>query len=324
MNINILHGNPRVSVVMSVYNEPEKWLRESIGSILKQTFIDFEFIIVNDNPDRVLNKNILNEFKVKDSRIIVITNSENVGLTKSLNKGLDIARGEFIARMDGDDLSLPRRLQDQYDFMIKNPNIGVCGTYIKYIGDLSRDNKEFFVDSMFMKGSLILENPLPHPTAFIRHSILQNHGVKYAEEFLCAQDYKLWTDLAPHTEFANIPSILVKYRVQKDQVSQKNNNKQKGYAIKIKKSEVQKYLGSLFWEFERICDKRRQFNFILDNLRRSHRRSFLLLSIFLSYKKLSLFDCISLIMHVHFQVLVKKRRLIIWKMINHSRDFCFC
>ena len=92
----------KISVIMSIYSEKEEWIKESIDSILSQTFRDFEFIIINDNPKRKQNENLLLEYSQKDNRIIVITNKENIGLTKSLNKGLSIAKGKYIARMDAD------------------------------------------------------------------------------------------------------------------------------------------------------------------------------------------------------------------------------
>lgn len=106
--------SPLVSVVMAIYNEPVEWMRQAIDSILYQSFKDFEFIIINDNPIRVENKEILDEYSAKDSRVIVVLNEENIGLTKSLNKGLAIASGEYIARMDADDIAMPERLRMQY------------------------------------------------------------------------------------------------------------------------------------------------------------------------------------------------------------------
>ena len=94
----------KLSVVMSIYKEPVEWMRQSIDSILNQTFTDFEFVIVNDNPIRSENRDILDEYSKKDFRIIVLSNDENIGLTKSLNKGLRISKGKYIARMDADDI----------------------------------------------------------------------------------------------------------------------------------------------------------------------------------------------------------------------------
>ena len=124
----------KISVIMSIYSEKEEWIKESIDSILSQTFRDFEFIIINDNPKRKENENLLLEYSQKDNRIIVITNKENIGLTKSLNKGLSIAKGKYIARMDADDISFPTRFQKQIDFLDKNTEYVLCGANISYFG----------------------------------------------------------------------------------------------------------------------------------------------------------------------------------------------
>ena len=110
---------PKISVLMSVYNEPVDWMRQAIESILNQTYKDFEFIIVNDNPEREENQLVLNEYRDKDSRISVLCNDQNIGLTKSLNKGLENANCEFVARMDADDIAFPDRLKLQLQYLLK-------------------------------------------------------------------------------------------------------------------------------------------------------------------------------------------------------------
>ena len=119
---------PKISVLMSVYNEPIDWMRQAIESILNQTYKDFEFIIVNDNPEREENQFVLNEYRNKDSRIIILCNEHNIGLTKSLNKGLTVANGEYIARMDADDIALPKRFEKQALYLAKNKNVFLCHT----------------------------------------------------------------------------------------------------------------------------------------------------------------------------------------------------
>lgn len=127
--------NPKVSVIMSVYKEPVEWLHESIDSILNQTFTDFEFIIICDNPSYDEGIALLYAYKEKDHRIVLIENEKNLGLTKSLNKGITVAKGDFIARMDADDISLPERFEKQMSLLEKHPEIGVCGSIIDYMGD---------------------------------------------------------------------------------------------------------------------------------------------------------------------------------------------
>ena len=116
---------PRVSVLMSVYNTEEDFLRDAIKSILNQTFTDFEFLIINDGSKNNAEEVILS---FNDDRIKYILNEKNLGLIDSLNKGLSLAQGEYIARFDSDDISSNKRLEKQVEFMDKNPNVGLLGT----------------------------------------------------------------------------------------------------------------------------------------------------------------------------------------------------
>jgi glycosyltransferase involved in cell wall biosynthesis len=307
---------PLVSVVMSIYSEPEDWLRESIDSILNQTFLNYEFIIINDNPDREFNRILLEEYLTKDPRIIIINNDENIGLTKSLNKGLDIVRGDFIARMDADDWSFPERLRVQYEFMYNNENIGACGSYIEYFGNISRHDKSYFLEPGYTKSSLIFKNPIAHPTAFIRNAILKKYNIQYDESFSCTQDYKLWSDLSPFTLLANIPQVLLKYRVQKKQISQSKSNIQIDLAKSIRLFETEKYMGLLFQDFIKIKDKRKQFNYVLRTQKKSKERSFLLLTIYLSFEDYKLSDLLKVIIYTNLHVIIKNLALIIKKNIN--------
>ena len=120
---------PKVTVLMSVYNG-KKYLHESVGSILNQTFKDFEFVIINDGSTDGTEK-ILEEYSRIDKRIVLIHNKENLGLTKSLNKGIKVARGEYIARMDMDDISASDRLKKEVEFLDHHQDYAVIGTFVK-------------------------------------------------------------------------------------------------------------------------------------------------------------------------------------------------
>lgn len=206
---------PKISVIMSVYKEPVEWIKQSIDSILNQTYSDFEFIIINDKPDRVENTTLLNYYISRDSRIKVSTNQTNLGLTKSLNKALGIATGEYIARMDADDIAHPNRFERQVRIMDNNLEIGVCGCNVCEFGVSNRILRyPEKMDSVFM----FLKSPFAHPTVFIRKAIL--HGSHYNEEFVVSQDYGLWTELyAKGIQFYNIQDTLLNYRVSEQQIS---------------------------------------------------------------------------------------------------------
>jgi len=217
-----------ISVIMSVFNEPEVWLRESIESILNQTFNNFEFIIINDNPDSDSNKLIINEYKEKDNRIEIINNEENIGLTKSLNKGIEFANGEYIVRMDADDIALPTRIEEQVKYMVKNPEVIVCGTDISYFGNENvRKVKWIKYTDRALKNRLFIDSCFAHPTVMIRKDVFENYNILYNEDFISAQDYKLWVDLANKGKFYTIPKVLLKYRISKNQISKEKSEQQK-------------------------------------------------------------------------------------------------
>ena len=207
-----MHFIPSISVVMSIYNEPEEWLRESIESILNQTFTDFEFIIINDNPERQLNDALLNEYQKKDSRIVIIKNEENIGLTKSLNKGLEIAKGEYIARMDGDDISLKDRFDKQYNYLNSHPKYVVCGSNAIIINKKNRKAGNYKVPTLHNEiyNYIVYNNPMIHPSLLIRRKALIKNQLTYNEEFLYSQDYDLISRLAMLGKLADIEYPLIR------------------------------------------------------------------------------------------------------------------
>jgi len=203
---------PKVSVLMPVYNTAEEFLREAIESILNQTFTDFEFIIINDGSTNNAKETILS---YEDKRISYVENEQNIGLIKTLNKGLSLAQGEFIARMDSDDISLPKRFEKQVEFFEKNPEIGILGTWFKYIP--SNRVIEPFTDSKKIKECLLVNsNTIGHPTVMIRKSVIDEFSIKYDENAIYVEDYALWLSLIDKVNFANLDEVLLEYRVLKD------------------------------------------------------------------------------------------------------------
>ena len=153
-----------ISVVMPVYNTPVDILREAVDSILCQTFRDFEFIIIDDGSEDATRLYLQN---LKDDRIRLIRNHQNLGITRSLNTGLREAKGKYIARMDGDDIALPERLEKQYRFMETHPKVFMCGTNVEFFGAYSRVTKSRIKDMDHYRISALFTYPGPaHPTAF--------------------------------------------------------------------------------------------------------------------------------------------------------------
>lgn len=227
-----------ISVIMSVYAEPLEWISKSIESILNQTFNDFEFIIVNDNPNSENHKNLLRKYANKDSRIKLIENKINNGLTKSLNIALRETQSKYVARMDADDISMPLRLQIQYDFMESHPEVDVCGTWVRAFGDIAlfADKRLIMpVTNTEIKIQSLIYSPMIHPSAFFRMTRLPK--VMYNENYKKAQDYVLWGELIKQGfVFRNIPDYLLKYRVTKK--SQKINYKSQQFSSADKTREI--------------------------------------------------------------------------------------
>jgi len=212
----------KVSVLMSVYNG-EKYLREAIDSILNQTFTDFEFIIINDgSTDKT--KEILESYS--DVRIRLF-HQENMGLTKSLNRGLKDAIGEYIARQDADDTSYPERLEKQVKYLDENHETGLVGTQVVIIDDRGREIVTYnnLVENDKIQKELIRNNTFCHGSVIFRKECLNKVGY-YREKFKYTQDYDFWLRIAEIFKVANIDNILYKLRKPLDSITRRKTSQQ--------------------------------------------------------------------------------------------------
>jgi len=206
---------PRVTVLMPVYNASE-FLREAVDSILKQSFSDFEFLIIDDGSTDG-SQSLIHSYH--DSRIRFDQNEKNIGVAKTLNRGLDLARGEYIARMDADDISLPRRLEKQIHFMDKNPEIGVSGTWIRLFGDQPRVVARCPNGASIIKAYMLFDNALYHPTVIMRRDMIKKYNLRYDSHFNRTEDYDLWLRASNHFSLGNLPEALVMMRHHKDSIT---------------------------------------------------------------------------------------------------------
>ena len=205
---------------MPVY-DGAKYLNEAIDSILSQTCNDFEFLIIDDGST---DQSIDQIKSYDDPRIQLIINKKNIGQSATLNKGLDLARGEYIARMDQDDISMPDRLEKQLEFMEYNPGMDVCGSWLQLMGKHDGIVK-LETDSEKIKMNLLTNVNIAHPSVMIRKSTLVKCNLNYNPTFSIAQDYDLWVRMFEHCSFANLPEPLLRYRMHENQ-SSKNLGKQ--------------------------------------------------------------------------------------------------
>lgn len=209
-----------VSVLMSVYNG-EEFLPSAIMSILNQEGVEFELIVTNDgSTDR--SGMIVDHFARLDPRVRVI-HQENRGLTYSLNHMLSLSRGEFVARLDADDVAYPGRLAQQVAYLTVRPEVGLVGTWVNFV---MADGESIVVVCLpdddgvikhFLNGGL---NPLTHSSVMFRRDLLHQLGLTY--RFLSSQDYDLWLCLVPHTQFGMVESVLTAFRSHSANMSKHN------------------------------------------------------------------------------------------------------
>lgn len=206
-----------ISVLMSIYNESEKELNESIASVLNQTYRDFEFIIVNDNPQNEELKTILKKWINIDERIKIIENKRNIGLALSLNKAAEIAKGKYLARMDADDISLKDRFEKQVAYLEKNSYMDLVCSNFYFINDRSQiiDRKFDYFSTKQLKRLLTVWNTVHHPTVMMKKtSFLEVGGYR---DFPCAQDYDLWLRMLNNNcNFYMLHEKLLKYRIREN------------------------------------------------------------------------------------------------------------
>jgi glycosyltransferase involved in cell wall biosynthesis len=219
---------PVISVVMSVYNG-QKYLCESIDSILNQTYKNFGFIIINDgSEDNSLD--ILLGYQTRDNRVLIV-NQNNIGLTRSLNRGIKVAASEYIARQDADDISLPTRLEKQLNYMENHPEVAVIGCLgdVFNVNGVLQTTKALKYSREGIKRHLASKNLFMHGSAMMRKSCLEKVGF-YREFFRHSQDYDLWLRLSQYFDIDILPEHLYQYRVTAEAISVSRWPSQKQYA----------------------------------------------------------------------------------------------
>ena len=222
-SLSYMKKSPVISVVMSVFNETEEQLDRSITSILSQSFSDFEFIIVNDNPENESIGKILEKYT--DKRIRLIKNKKNIGLTFSLNKAIEASSGEFIARMDADDCSLKNRLQYQLKYL-KDNDLDLLGSFI-YVADESGKiylKKGFPVHRKVISVYLRFENVLAHPTWLVRKRVYEDVGLYRNIPFCEDYDFLLRANKKNY-RIGNIPEYLFNYTKRKNSITESSGEK---------------------------------------------------------------------------------------------------
>lgn len=206
-----------VTVLMPVYNA-EKYLKEAIESILNQTYKEFDFLIIDDGSTDG-SETIINSYK--DSRIIFLKNERNMGIVKTLNKGLSLIDSEYICRMDSDDIAVPKRLEKQLLYMENHPEVTVAGSSIEKFNDQgAKKVLKVRTDPKRLKTHLLFDNALMHPTVIMRNSVLKRHDLSYDENHIAMEDYGLWQKVSLVSELGNLDEVLLNYRENEEGISQ--------------------------------------------------------------------------------------------------------
>lgn len=226
---------------MSFYKEPLQWIRFAMESVMGQTFGDFELILVCDNPSH--EEAIAYVGSLQDNRIHLVINEVNIGPTKSFNRALALARGEYIARMDADDICLPERFSKQVAYLDAHPQVSVCATNTHTIdknGNIIRRNR---YDRKHDRALMFISNTIPHPTVMFRSSLLDLRKPFYNEDYIYSQDYELWQFLLLKGHVLHtLDEVLLLYRKNTEQISSAKRPIQEDLFEKARKSFISDWL----------------------------------------------------------------------------------
>ena len=223
-----------LTVIMPVYNG-ERFIAESIDSVLTQTFQDFELLILNDNSkDNTLK--ILQSYQQKDSRIRVINKLENIGPANLRNEAITLAKTEYIALLDADDIAMPTRFEKQMHFLKNNPDYGVCGSWFTFFGDKKHKTVKHQETHKGLKVQMLKNCCIGNPTVMFKKSHLGE--LRFENKYVPAEDYALWSQLIAKTKFYNIQESLLNYRWHPNNISQTKVENLKKSEVVIKKKQL--------------------------------------------------------------------------------------
>ena len=232
----------KVTILLPAYNAA-LYLRDSLDSIMRQAFKDFDVLLIDDGSMDDTSK-IAIEYSNIDMRIKYYKNEKNIGLIKTLNKGLSLAKGEYIVRMDADDIMFDDRLYKQVKYMDSNPECFVCGGQMEYIGGLTGMAPilpQKYEDLLYLS---LINCPLYHPTTIIRNSAIKQFGLKYNDSYKHAEDYKFWSDIifSHPNSIANIKDVVLFYRISNNQITAKYSDEQDLISKIVRRENVQHVL----------------------------------------------------------------------------------
>ena len=237
---------PFISVILPVYNA-EKYIVEAIKSILNQTYKNFELLVINDGSTDTTHQLIS---EIKDKRISIIENEKNLGLIATLNKGISIAKGELIARMDADDISLPNRFESQVNFLIENKSVDILGCSYEMFGDINK-TIQVISNKKKLAIALLFKNAVMHPTVMFRKKSIIENELQYDPNYLHIEDWAFWLSaIKKGLIIANIDEVQLKYRfegqnitvINKEKSQERYKNIYQNYLPKLLKDELRPFI----------------------------------------------------------------------------------
>jgi len=223
--------SPALSVVMPTYNG-ERFLREAVVSVLAQEFSDFELLVVDDGSTDGTAA-VLQTF-MADPRLRVLRNDVNLGLIATLHKAYAECRAPLIARMDSDDLCELGRFQRQTDFLRTNPDVAIVGGAIRFFGNVAPNVFRFPATHEGIRPAMLFYCPLAHPALMFRRELVDRGLLRYQDAFKHAEDYHLWSRLLLEVRSANLPDVVLSYRLHAQQVSSDSSKKQYDASLRVR------------------------------------------------------------------------------------------
>ena len=249
MNHPIETATPLVSVLIPAYNV-ERYVAEAVRAVMAQTYSNLEIIVIDDGSQDA-TFSVLEGLANQDKRIRLYRNEANLGLIDTLNKGLDLVTGEYIARTDADDITEPEWIETIINQLHKQPSVMAMSASLI---EMPEDNSgrtvknpygtmiRYPLDSESIRKALLFRNPINHSSIIIRTDIFRQYGLRYDKGYLHAEDYKLWLEISKIGDLANLDKPLLYYRMHPMQVSSAKRDTQNETARKIRKEAINHYL----------------------------------------------------------------------------------
>lgn len=201
--------NKKVTILMPVYNG-QAYVYDAVTSMLNQTYHDFDLLVIDDgSTDKSLE--ILQAFD--DERLVIEQNPQNMGIVQTLNKGLEMITGEYVIRMDADDIAKPARLEKQVTFMDSRPDVGASsGAAIVFKEEKAISRLRMPVGTRETRTELLFKSPLIHPATIIRNETIKKNGIRYRAELKATEDFGFWQDISFVSNIDNLSTNLIRYR----------------------------------------------------------------------------------------------------------------